>query len=106
MRYPQSNRYLLVKGKTLQIAATLALVILLCNSTLLLAGYYQARIQLSSPVIPKSIASQLSEQQFIPSIISLVGALVALALYLFRRYLLLIGIAAITLAILVFIKYG
>lgn len=99
------NGYLPVKGKTLKIVAIILIGILLCSSGLFLSEYYRVKFQLSSPVVPKSLAKAISDQQIFQVIISLTGTVVAMALYLFRKYSLLICVAALTLTIITFIRY-
>jgi hypothetical protein len=84
----------LEKKESLKKGAKVALVILLLNVVGQLATVYQTRFQLVSPLIPESVIWEINKQFIFNGIVSAIASVVALFLYFFDKYLLVIILVA------------
>jgi hypothetical protein len=83
--------------RRLKASAVVCLGLLLLFIISQLLSIYQTRRELISPLIPKSIIDEVNQQYLFHAIVSSVMLVIAVALYLLRRYWWSILLVAITL---------
>jgi hypothetical protein len=83
--------------RRLKASAVVCLGLLLLFIISQLLSIYQTKRELISPLIPKSIIDEVNQQYLLHAIVSSVMLVIAVALYLLRRYWWSILLVAITL---------
>src|SRR4051812_17012872 len=75
------------KGKTLRTGSLISLIAALITVLLQIAGYYQTKFQLTSPLIPKNIINQIATPHLQIAGIASIVFLVALIFHLYSKYI-------------------
>lgn len=79
--------------------AKLALVSLLLNIVFQIASVYQTRHQLVSPIVPESAIWEINKQFIFQAIVSAIASVIAILLYFFEKYRLVIILATVVLIV-------
>jgi hypothetical protein len=87
-----------IKNKrNLETGAKVSLIVILFSVVRQLAGVFQTRYQLVSPLIPESYIWQITKQSIFIALISVLVSIVGLIFYFYRRYLWVIILIILTL---------
>jgi hypothetical protein len=87
------------KRKGLKIGAKISLIALSLYIIAQLVSAFQTKSQLVSPLIPASLIWEINKQFIFIALVASVASLVALVLYFFERYLIVIFLAALVLIV-------
>jgi hypothetical protein len=83
--------------KNIKTGAKISLLILLLSIVGQFISIYQTNYQLVSPIIPKSTVWEISKQFIFIAFVLTVGSIIALVLYFYEKYLMVIILGAFTL---------
>jgi hypothetical protein len=83
--------------KNIKAGAKISLLILLLSVACQFISIYQTNCQLISPIIPKSTVWEISKQFIFIAFVLTVSSIIALLLYFYEKYIVVIILAVLTL---------